>query len=179
MAGPPTLDIGALYQRHADALLTYFARRTFDAELASDLLAETFARALESRARFRGSGEDSEAAWLYKIANRQLSRYYRRGAASRRAQTRLQMERPEFTKDAGVELMRRVGIAELRAELARALAGLSESTRIAVQLRVVEELSFSEVASRLDTSEQNARARVSRGLRALGEMLDSPATEVA
>jgi hypothetical protein len=42
-----------LYDRWADRLLAYFYRRVFDAEVAADLLAETFAVAFERRRRFR------------------------------------------------------------------------------------------------------------------------------
>lgn len=174
MAPQQPLDVEALYERHADTLLVFFTRRTFDPHVATDLWAETFAQAVASRGRFRGSGPDAEAAWLYRIAHRQLSRYWRKGAVQRRTQQRLELERPQLTEDAGAALMRRAGLDELRGELAAALATLSADTREAIELRVVRELSYSEVASHLGTSEQNARARVSRGLRALGELLDQP-----
>ena len=41
-----------LYDRWADRLLAYFYRRVLDAEVAGDLLAETFAVAFERRRRF-------------------------------------------------------------------------------------------------------------------------------
>ena len=174
------LDISELYARHGDTLLVFFARRTLDPEVAADLFAETFAQALASRARFRGEGQDAEAAWLYKIAHRQLARYVRRGAVERRAQRKLELERPEFTEEAGAALMQRAGLKELRSDLAKALAELPHETRAAIQLRIVDDLSYEEVASHLNTSEQNARARVSRGLRALGDLLDPQmVTEVA
>jgi DNA-directed RNA polymerase specialized sigma24 family protein len=40
---------GQFYDRHVASVLAYFRRRTGDAELAMDLTAETFARALEAR----------------------------------------------------------------------------------------------------------------------------------
>ena len=43
--------------------------------------------------------------------------------------------------------------------------------REAVRLRVVDELEYDELAARLSISAQTARARVSRGLRALGEAI--------
>ena len=53
-----------------------------------------------------------------------------------------------------------------------ALGALPADQRRAVELRVVEEeLSYAELASALDVSEPTARARVSRGLRALARML--------
>jgi hypothetical protein len=42
-----------LYDRWADKLLAWCYRRVFDAEVAADLLAETFAVAFERRHRFR------------------------------------------------------------------------------------------------------------------------------
>jgi RNA polymerase sigma-70 factor (ECF subfamily) len=41
-----------------------------------------------------------------------------------------------------------------------------------VRLRVVDELGYAAIASRLGISEQTARARVSRGLRALAAAVD-------
>lgn len=180
MAPQPLLNIEALYERHAEQLLVFFTRRTFDPEVATDLWAETFAQALDSRRKFRGSGLDAEAAWLYRIAHRQLAQYWRKGAVERRKHERLKLERPVLSDEAGAELMRRAGLEELRTDLAAALATLSDDTRTAVELRVVQELSYSEVARHLNTTEQNVRARVSRGLKSLGEVLDRDlAMEVA
>lgn len=166
------VDISVLYRRHREALLLFFVRRTTDVELALDLWAETFAQAVAGRRRYRGSSEDQEAAWLYGIARRQLALYYRRGNAERRALDRLRIERPPSDRSVEAEISRRAGLAELRRELAAALATLSDGTRRALELRVVHELPYPEVAERLEISEPTARARVSRGLRTLGEILD-------
>ena len=180
MTAREPLDIAALYERHADTLLVFFTRRTFDPHVATDLWSETFAQAVAGRKRFRGTGDDAQAAWLYRIAHRQLSLYWRKGSVSQKTQQRLELERPQLSDDAGSELMRRAGLEQLRAELGVALATLSADTREAIELRVVQGLSYAEVAVRLETNEQNVRARVSRGLRALGDLLDpEAATEVA
>jgi DNA-directed RNA polymerase specialized sigma24 family protein len=47
---------GVLFERHAEDLLRYFARRTLDPEAAAELTAETFAQAFASRRRFRDRG---------------------------------------------------------------------------------------------------------------------------
>ena len=52
------------------------------------------------------------------------------------------------------------------------LARLIDDQRDALRLRVVEERSYPEVADALGVSEQTARARVSRGLRALARALE-------
>ena len=59
------------------------------------------------------------------------------------------------------------GLSALTVELASALEELPEEQRRAVQLRVVDEYGYEAVAGALGVSEQTARARVSRGLRAL------------
>lgn len=55
--------------------------------------------------------------------------------------------------------------------------GLSEPVRRAVQLRVVDELDYEVVAQRLSISQPAARARVSRGLSALAQTLDTHAIQ--
>ena len=93
------LDIEALYARHSDELMLFLVRRTADPEIARDLWGETFAQALLARSRYRGSTDEQAAAWLFSIARRQLSRFYRRGAAERRAMRRLGIERPQLDAD--------------------------------------------------------------------------------
>ncbi len=166
-------DIEALYARHREPLLLFLARRTADPQVALDLWAETFAHAAISRRRFRGTSDEESAGWLYAIARRRLALYYRRGHAERRMLDRLKLERTPAGPELLAEVERRAGLAALRVELAAALAELSPAVRGAVQLRVVEELPYAEVARRLNTSEQAARARVSRGLSALAELLDT------
>ena len=56
---------------------------------------------------------------------------------------------------------------ELREQVAEALAGLPSEQREVLRLRVVQERSYRELATTLGISEQTARARVSRALRAL------------
>src|SRR5665811_1141322 len=169
------LDIGALYARHRAELLAFLVRRTGDTEVALDLWGETFAQALAGRGRFRGSSDEEAAAWLYGIARRLLARYYRRGSAERRAMTRLGIERPTVSRDTEAEILRRAGLQDLRQTVAAGLTVLSEDAREAITLRIVEELSYPELATRLAISEQAARMRVSRGMRTLGGVLDTEA----
>ena len=169
----PQLDVAKLYARHREPLLLFLARRTADPQVALDLWAETFAHAVAARGRFRGSDDAEAAGWLYAIARRRLALYYRRGRVERRKLDRLKLERPPADPSVLAEIERRAGLAELRAELAAALSQLSPGVRGAVQLRVVDELAYSDVAGRLGITEQAARARVSRGLAALAGLLDT------
>jgi RNA polymerase sigma-70 factor (ECF subfamily) len=169
----PRLDVGELYARHRDELLAFFVRRTSDIEVALDLWSETFAQALAGRGRYRGGTEEEAGAWLYGIAQRQLARYYRRGSAERRAMTRLGIERPTINPDTEAEIIRRAGLDDLRQAIAAGVAMLPDGAREAIKLRIVDELSYADLAARLAITEQAARKRVSRGMRALSRVLDA------
>ena len=66
-----------MYTREGQPVLHFLARRTFDAALATDLTAETFALAFGSWPRLSGRSEDEVRAWLYTVARRQVSRLLR------------------------------------------------------------------------------------------------------
>lgn len=166
------------YDDHAEALLAYLAKRVFDADAALDLTAETFAQAYLARQRFRGSTDEAAASWLYSIAKRQLARYFRKGRAERKALRRLGIEPPRLDEEQHARIEELAELAALRSVLRVELGRLSRAHREALQLRVVEELPYPEVARRLSISEQTARARVSRGLKALAAALNAtPAKE--
>jgi RNA polymerase sigma-70 factor (ECF subfamily) len=166
-------DVGGLYEAHARRLLVFFARRTYDSQLAMDLVAETFARAYEHRDSHRGVSEQEAIGWLWGIARNVLYETQRRGRAERRALRRLGLE-PETLSDAELARVDELaGLADRRQLVAAALRELSAEQREVVQLRVVGELDYPQIARRLNISEQAARARVSRGLRALGAALDA------
>lgn len=166
----------AVYEREVDAVLRFLALRTYDPQVALDLVAETFAQAYRARRRFRGSTDPEAGAWLYAIARAELSRFYRRGFAERRAVERLGWSLPAWTDEDLEAVDRRVDQAARRRLLGDALEELSPGVRAAVRLRVVDELDHAEVARRLGVNEEAARARVSRGLRALAATDETPKT---
>jgi RNA polymerase sigma factor (sigma-70 family) len=147
------------YVRHVDAMLGFFARRTFDAEMAADLCAETFAAALASRHRFRPGGPPA-TAWLFGIGAKKLADAQRRGYADMRARRRLGMERIELS-DQVIARIERLGEGdETRALMER----LPPEQRAAIAAHVVDERPYGEIAGELQTSEAVVRKRVSRGL---------------
>jgi RNA polymerase sigma-70 factor (ECF subfamily) len=167
------------YDAEARGLVRFFARRLIDGEAALDLTAETFARAFAARRSFRGSTPLEARAWLYTIAHRQLAGYLRKGYVDRRARERLgvQLGVPGADELARVEEL--ADLDELRDAVADGLRTLSADQREAVELRVVAELPYPELARRLAISEPTARARVSRALRALRVALADPSPETS
>ena len=162
----------ALYEAEAKPVLVFLARRTVDAEVAVDLTAETFAQAWRGWGRVRLESSEEVRAWLFTIARRQLSGYLRRGRVERRALRRLGIRTPVVHHDDVAEIERAAGLVAMRSVLGSELAALSANQREALRLRIVEELPYPDVARQLGVSEATARARVSRGLRALAEALE-------
>jgi RNA polymerase sigma factor (sigma-70 family) len=157
-----------LYRREGEAVLLFLTRRTFDGELALELTAETFAIALRSWGKLR----EQQRAWLFTVASRQFASYLRRAKVERRALQRLGIQLPAVEHEEVQLIERLAGLQELRVTVGRELERLSSEQCEALRLRVVEERSYREVAATMGVSEQTARARVSRGLRALAQALE-------
>ena len=160
------------YEEHVESLLAYVMRRVWDVDVALDLTAESFAQSYLSRRRFRGSTEAEAAGWLYGIARRQLALYFRRSAVEKRALQRLGLQAPRFTEEEESRLRELAEPDDLRGAVPLELERLSAAQREALQLRVVDELPYADVADSLGISQQAARARVARGLKALAAALD-------
>ena len=160
-----------LYDRWADRLLAYFYRRTLDAEVAGDLLAETFAVAFERRRRFRDVGAPG-GNWLYGIASKELSHWYRRQAVEQRAVRRLAIDVPALDDESIARIEALADMETYRVALAAALERMGPGERDAVQLRVVEEMDYAEIAGALRCTEAAARVRVHRGLARLNRLME-------
>lgn len=164
---------GVVFERHAETLLGYFARRTLDPEAAAELTAETFAQAFASRKRFRDHGLGA-IGWLYGIARHQLGRYFRTGAVDARARRRLGMPEHEVTPEDYERIEEMIDFEQVGRAIGQAFSTLSEDQREALTLRVIEGRPYREVAAELRCSEETARARVSRGLKRLATLIDAP-----
>ena len=62
----------AFYREEAEFVLLFLTRRTFDAEIAVELTAETFAQAWRGWRGVRTDSREEMRAWLLTIARRQL-----------------------------------------------------------------------------------------------------------
>jgi RNA polymerase sigma-70 factor, ECF subfamily len=163
---------GIFYDRYAERLLTYFARRTWDAQEAADLTAETFAAAFAGRRRYRDTGAPA-FAWLLGIARHQLHRALRRQRIDERARRRLHIERVALDDASLARIEELAELRSIRPTLSAALDQLPPGVARAVELRVAEELPFAEVARRLGCTEGAARVRVTRGLHQLADLLEA------
>ena len=153
---------GELYRRHAPTVFGWFRRQLEWA--AADLTAETFARAWFNRRRFSDDRDGSALPWLLGIARNVLRDSARRGAIETRARAKLGLPLDLGAEDGYAEVEERLSPREA---LARALRQLPPHERRAVELRVIDELPYREVAQRLAIRPAAARLRVSRALRRL------------
>jgi RNA polymerase sigma-70 factor (ECF subfamily) len=161
-----------LYDRAGRRLLVFLARRMHDLDAAAEVWSECWAIAFKTWPRCRAESQGEAEAWLWGIARNQLAAYYRSGAIERRALERLGWTMPPVEGLEDEEFARVADLDALRCVLGDALSALPVKRRRAVQLRIVDELSYEEVAARMGCSEQSARAHVSRGLRRLAAALD-------
>ena len=161
-------DFGRFYDRHLPAVTAYVSSRVGQPEVIFDLVAETFARALERRAQY-DAGRGPAIAWLLGIARHLMLDSFRRGQVEAASRLRLGMAAVAL-EDEQLEAIAERGRIDLRA----ALAGLPDDQRDGVIRRVLLDESYRDMAEDLRCSEQVVRKRVSRGLSALRANLETP-----
>ena len=173
-ASAPSLPqaIGTLFDDHAARLLEWFQLRTQSREVAADLVAETFAAALEGLDGFDPSRGD-QAGWLWGIGKNTYRQLVRSAEVEQRARQRLAIRTPSVDSDEVDRANHRLDARRLVGELDVLLGSLSDSTAMAVRLRVIDELPYDAVASRCGCSVGAARVRVARGLATLADQVGS------
>jgi RNA polymerase sigma factor (sigma-70 family) len=155
-------EFAGFYAAHAAAITDFVAQRTRDRSWAPDITSETFATAYEHRHDFRGKTSAEERAWLLTIARTRLNQHYRR----------LEAERRIFAEAEGTHAASSGGLDPLVVErLSMALSQLPEEQRVVIVERVILERGYRAIAESHGVREQTVRARVSRGLRTLAQLL--------
>jgi RNA polymerase sigma-70 factor, ECF subfamily len=154
------------YDRYALWVRVWFVRQTGSESAALDLTAETFAQAWNSLKRFRDLADGSGAPWLFGIARNLLRQYHKHNRIETAARQRLGLS-ALADGDEYEAVDERVAARSLAPALAAAVRLLPPDQRAALELRVVQQLDYEEVAGRLGISQNAARLRVSRALRSL------------
>jgi len=153
-----------VYERHVWRVYGFLAYRLRDRDLAEDLTQATFERALRAWARF-DPRRGSESTWLLSIAHNLLIDHYRRDRAG-----------AWDPIDEGVQAATPGPEANLgaAAELVDALAMLSQRDREVLALRFGGDLAGPEIAAVLGLSLANVQQILSRSLRKLRQILETP-----
>jgi RNA polymerase sigma factor (sigma-70 family) len=159
------------YDRYAVWIRSWFLRHT-GAETASlDLTAETFAQAWHASRRFRDEANGSGAPWLFGIARNLLRQYHKHNRIESAARARMGLPASFADCEDYERVDERSEAGALAPLLRHALRALPAEQRRALELRIVHGLPYEAVAARLECSQNAARLRVSRALRALTTQL--------
>ena len=157
---------GALYDRHAEAISRYVARR-LGPDAADDLVAETFLVAFRRRARYDIAHADARP-WLYGIATRLIGRHRRDEMRFFRAIARTGVD--PAAEPIADEVTNRIAAQAARRELAGALARLSQAQRD-VLLLVASGFGYEEVALALEVPAGTVSSRLVHARRKVREAL--------
>jgi RNA polymerase sigma-70 factor (ECF subfamily) len=164
-----------IVRRHAPRLLSHARMRLGDRQAAEDAVQETFLRAYRAMPRF--DGDFHLQAWLHRICTNvcydELDRRRRHGMAENRLSTEPTLQGSDADPDADLQT------EAVRGRLSEALQQIPGPYREALVLHYGEHLPFREIALRTGVTEENARARASRGRRALRKLMAAPVAVMA
>jgi len=167
-AGADPQAFGELYERHAQAVFAFCARRTGDLALAEDLTSVVFLEAWRRRRSVRLSG-DSALPWLLGTANN-VVRNQRRSLRRHRAAV-LRMSTNETSAGGEEEVIARVDAQQALSAALLAVARLPQAQRDVVNLVLWSGLSYEDAAQALGVPVGTVRSRIARALAALGTSL--------
>jgi len=138
----------------------HLRRLVRDDDIAQDLLQDTLLRAHKALARLGPA--TNERAWLYRIATNAALNWLRDRARERRALERHARETDHDERS----VTGRFDSAD-RLELWGRVATLPERQRVAITLRVADELEYEEIAQRMHCTPEAARANVYQATKTL------------
>lgn len=162
-----------LDDRYAVWLHSWFRRHTGSDAAGRDLTAETFAQAWHASRPFKDLADGSGAPWLFGIARNLRRQYHRHNRIESAARERLDLQAASAECDDYERVDDRSESGALAPLVRHALRALPADQRRAFELRVVHELPYEAVAGRLGCSQNAARLRVSRALRAVTTQMRS------
>ena len=150
----------SLFRQYQGEVFRWILRIVRDRSAAEDLTIEAFWRMHRAHASF-DAARGNCAGWLRRIATNVALDYLRRP----------RREVP-FVKDvAGQQSTNPGEVAELRAQLLRAMENLSPKLRTVILLALVEEEPYETIAEALGISASAVKLRVFRGVRILRKQL--------
>ncbi|NLB14522.1 MAG: RNA polymerase sigma factor [Gammaproteobacteria bacterium] len=145
-----------LYARHRGPLYRFIARGISPRATADECFQDVWSRVVAARSRYRPEARFS--TWLYQIAQRLLIDQYRR------ARPQVSLDDP----DSPLQLPdtdnnrpdAQLGSFEQQRRLHQAIADLPEEQRIALQLRLEQELSLEEIGEITGAGRETVKSRL-------------------
>ena len=147
-------NFGEVYDTYAQKIYQFIYYKTYNKEIAEDLVSQTFLRALE-KLHYFDPAKGTMSAWLYQIARNIVADHYR----ARKYTVDIE-DVWDLASDQNVELdlENREQLEELR-EVLKKLPGDQRDMLI---LRIWQDLSYKEIAQILDKTEGACKMMFSR-----------------
>ena len=155
-----------LYEEHVDRVFRLAYRMTGNATQAEDLTQDTFIRAFDRLADFRG--DSPFAGWLHRVATSVILTGLRK---------RKRVQDVESTRDDLEWVAQPVTASDpdLKRSIDRAVGGLDENHRLVFVMHDMEGFTHQEIATAVDAPVGTIKARLSRARHKLRDALSGPA----
>jgi RNA polymerase sigma-70 factor (ECF subfamily) len=159
---------GELVRLHRGAVCVLVRRYIRDDDDAQEVVQRSLVRAYDALPEFRGDA--SFRTWLCRIATNLSLNHLRDRRRFRPAEVE---DVDAITNSLATG---RVVAREAKTRVASALQQLPDKQRVAVELRLIQELPFNEIAEALECSEDSAKSNYHHGIKRLREVLREYAT---
>lgn len=152
-----------IYDQYFDSIRNYIYYRSGDAELATDIAQDAFFKVWEKQFKYEPKKIKS---LLYKISSDLFISQYRREKLAREYMTEIKFGFREEEDNNNLEYK------ELKEKYERALARLPEKQRTVFLMSRIEELTYKEIAERLQLSVKAVEKRMSIALSELKHVIN-------
>ncbi|MGB0429789.1 MAG: RNA polymerase sigma factor [Bacteroidia bacterium] len=153
-------EFESLFNRYFDQVRKYLYFKCSDKDLATDIAQDVFTKVWEKRKQF---DHRNIKALLYKMASDQLISHFRKNKTT--------PEKPfEFDIDTNTP-HQQLELKELKIKYETALASLPENQRVVFLMNRIEQLTYKEIAVRLEISVKAIEKRMSGAIKYLRAQL--------
>lgn len=151
------------FDQFFDPIRNYIYYRCGDGELATDVAQEVFTKLWEKQ--LEGTPQELKSL-LYKMAGDMFVNHYRKQQVAKRYQESFKLEVTANTPEEQVEY------EELKAMYETALADLPEKQRTVFLMSRMEEMTYREIAERLELGVKAVEKRMSQALQSLKQAMN-------
>ena len=141
-----------LVQKYGESLYSQIRGLTRNHEYTNDVLQDVFIKVYQNLDKFKG--DSSLYTWLYRIARNETFNFLDK----EKRRTGVDLDEPVFEIVAGHSVLDGVSSEDITTLLNEAIETLPEKQALVFQLKYFEELKYTEISARLNTSEGALKA---------------------
>jgi RNA polymerase sigma factor (sigma-70 family) len=150
-----------LYLRHSGKIYGFLKSKIRSVEKVDDIYQNVFVKIHKSKKLYQKSF--LVLPWFFTITKSVMIDYIR---AEKKSKLRDDIDIDQLAYVEGVEIKTEIDTIQL-------IQDLSDTQKQALQMRYVDDKSFEEIATHLETSAVNVRQLISRGIKRLKELVES------